>query len=330
MESLVGDGEGRLVESIAWPLASHSQPGIYWWYARKRRLFFDLGGCMAKVLVVHGISNQYLGEAQLHSAWFPALCDGLRRAGIIDPPNPEDCFCPFYGDLFRPEGMLSGAPAASLDVTDDELLLLQHIWESAAATDDRVPGPKEFEDTLVWAPRIVERALASLSRSKHLAGLAPLQFLGDLRQVAAYLNDPAIRNNILESVLAHIQADTRVVIGHSLGSVIAYEAIAAKPGAVSTFLTLGSPLGIRNIVFKKLTPAPVGGRGQWPGRVQSWTNIAARGDIVAAEKQLAPLFGSGVTDIITDIIIDSGWDAHSARRYLDSRQAGAAIASGLT
>jgi len=36
--------------------------------------------------------------------------------------------------------------------------------------------------------------------------------------------------------------------------------------------------------------------------VSEWTNIAAQGDIVAAQKQVAPLFGSK----INDVIIDSG------------------------
>src|SRR5207248_2545252 len=101
-------------------------------------------------------------------------------------------------------------------VSEDEAALLQAVWESAAATDKRVPGPKEFEDTLVWMPRMVERALASLAKSEYLAKRFPLQFLGDLRQVVVYLNDRAIREQILDRVRPHIGPETRVMIGHSL------------------------------------------------------------------------------------------------------------------
>jgi hypothetical protein len=282
---------------------------------------------MAKILIVHGISNQYSGASQLHAAWYPALCDGLDRAGR-PKPAANDCYCPFYGNLFRPAGALSGPSRVNLqNMSDEELQLVEQIWEGAARTDDAVPAPNERRDTLIYAPRMAERALAALAKSKYLADYVPLQFFGDLRQVVLYLKDPVIRAKILGCVSPHITSETRVVVGHSLGSVIAYEAVASKPEQVSELVTLGSPLGLRNVVFDKLTPKPdpATGRGRWPGRVRHWTNIAAKGDIVAAEKQLAPLFGPNVKDFF----IDSGWDAHGSTRYLDALEAGRAIARGL-
>ena len=55
------------------------------------------------------------------------------------------------------------------------------------------------------------------------------------------------------------------------------------------------------------------------------TNIAATGDIVAAEKELAPLFGPSVQDVL----IDSGWDAHSSTRYLNTAHSGKAMVRAL-
>jgi hypothetical protein len=282
---------------------------------------------MSKILILHGISNQYSGPAQLHAGWFPPLCDGLRLAGYPSGPEPADCVCPFYGALFRPRGALGSQSEVDLrNVSSDEARLLEEIWRAAAKADDQVPAPQEFGNTLVYAPEIVSRALAALAKSKYLSDSMPLEFFGDLRQVVLYLNDRVIREKILDHVLPHITSDTRVVVGHSLGSVIAYEAVALKPEGVSELVTLGSPLGIRNIVFDKLTPPPdPRGIGRWPGRVANWTNIAARGDIVAAEKRLAPLFG----ERLKDVFVDSGWDAHSSVRYLDSVEAGRAIALGL-
>jgi hypothetical protein len=212
------------------------------------------------------------------------------------------------------------------NATEDEAQLLKAIWISAAEMDSGVPGPEEFDETLFRAPRIAECALIALAKSKYLADSIPLQFFGDLKQVVLYLNDRDLHAKILDRVLAHIEPETRIVIGHSLGSVVAYEAVCAKPEQVSTLVTLGSPLGIPNVVFDKLTPPPGGtGLGRWPGGVKYWTNIAARGDIVAAQKELAPLFGNAVQDVL----IDSGWDAHSSTRYLNTAQAGQAIARDL-
>jgi hypothetical protein len=285
---------------------------------------------MAKILIVHGISNQYIGEAELHAAWYPALCDGLMRAGSSTLPDAGDCFCPFYGDLFRPVGHLSRNAAPNEDdieaVTGTETRLLAAIWESAAAIDGGVPNPSAYGETLFRAPRIAERALNALAKSKYLADYLPLRFFGDLKQVDLYMNDADVHRNVLDRVASRIDKDTRLVIGHSLGSVVAYEAVCRKAEGVCGFVTVGSPLGIRNVVFEKLTPPPDGlGLGRWPGIVSHWTNVAAVGDIVAAQKQLAPLFGNSVEDTV----IDSGWDAHSSTRYLNSVQAGRAVARAL-
>lgn len=285
---------------------------------------------MPEILIIHGISNQYLGESELLNAWYPALCDGLRRADHTALPTQADCFCPFYGDLFRKPGHMGMAvqpsPAAVGAASPDEILLLEAIWNAAVQADPKVPRPEEFDQSLVWAPNPAIRALNALAKSEYLADYTPLRFFGDLKQVVLYLNDRDLHDQILNRVLSHIAAETKIVIGHSLGSVVAYEAVCAKPEAIKTLLTVGSPLGIPNVIFDKLTPPPGAMRiGQWPGNVKYWRNIAASGDPVAAEKKLASCFGSEVEDRI----IHSGWDAHSATRYLNSFEAGEAVARSL-
>ena len=105
--------------------------------------------------------------------------------------------------------------------------------------------------------------------------------IGDLKQVVFYLNDLDVHERVLEIVLEKITSDTRVVIGHSLGSVVAYEALCRKPENVVSFVSLGSPLGIQNLIFQKLRPAPSAKHiGAWPGKVKHWTNIADKSDIV--------------------------------------------------
>ncbi|MFF2217466.1 lipase family protein [Streptomyces antibioticus] len=136
---------------------------------------------------------------------------------------------------------------------------------------------------------------------------------------------------MLEKVCAEITSDTEVVVGHSLGSVVAYEALCALAGHdVHALITLGSPLGIRRLVFDQLQPAPIRGKGVWPGAGVRWTNICDRHDVVALEEQLSGLLGDGdpsVTDIppspapgeeadvIHDQTVDNGWRAHDLLRW---------------
>jgi pimeloyl-ACP methyl ester carboxylesterase len=120
------------------------------------------------------------------------------------------------------------------------------------------------------------------------------------------------------------------MVGHSLGSVVAYEALCAHPEwPVRALVTLGSPLGIRNLIFDRLVPAPAEGpggpRGGWPGAVRSWVNVADAGDVVALVKDLRPLFG----EQLACYLVCNGSHAHDVRPYLTAAETGAAIAAGL-
>jgi hypothetical protein len=128
-------------------------------------------------------------------------------------------------------------------------------------------------------------------------------------------------------VTALIGPQTRVVVAHSLGSVVAYEALCAMADhQVRALVTLGSPLGIANLVFDRLDPAPLDGRGQWPGSDGlAWTNVIDSGDVVALVKDLRGRFGAQVRNAL----VHNGAHAHDATAYLTDRLTGAAIAGGL-
>lgn len=276
---------------------------------------------MARIVVVHGIGKQVSGPELLAGELVPALRDGVTLAG---GPRiaPEDVRIAFYGHLFRRPGARAGTPdyrAADLDAFEVDLLVA--LWTEAARTEPAVPGPDA--DTRGRTPRVVQRALDALSHSRFFAGLADRLMIASLKQVRAYLTDPAIRSAVQQRVLAAIGPDTRVVIGHSLGSVVAYETLAAHPVATS-LVTLGSPLGIRNLVFDRLEPGPADGRGHWPGSVTSWTNVADSGDVVALVKELAPRF-----DGVADVLVHNGAKAHDCRPYLTAEETGRAVGLAL-
>ena len=91
-------------------------------------------------------------------------------------------------------------------------------------------------------------------------------------------------------------------------------------------VTLGSPLGIPNLVFDRLDPAPTAGVGAWPcPEGAAWTNVADSGDVVALVKDLRPRFGLE----LQSFKVNNGAHAHSAVPYLTDAVTGAAIAAGL-
>lgn len=170
----------------------------------------------------------------------------------------------------------------------------------------------------------MQRGLKQLAKSRFFRPFAPLVLIGELRQVRLFLHSPDFKRAILDRLSACILPDTRILIGHSLGSVVAYEGLCAHPEwQIDTFVTVGSPLGIPNVVFDALAPKPQPAQGMWP-HVAHWVNIADKGDLVALVKQLAPLFGP-----VEDVLVHNGWKSHDVTRYLVSAETGRAVAQAL-
>ncbi|MER5886910.1 antibiotic ABC transporter ATP-binding protein [Streptomyces sp. NPDC001941] len=292
---------------------------------------------MARIVVVHGIGQEFLGPEQMRGAAAPALRDGVRLAGA--PPIPdEDVACAFYGDLYHEPGTRSGdlPPWDEGDVEEGlEEELLAAWWRAAAEADPAVDGPDEdgtrglvgFGASRALHVQRVRAALDALAGSRFFGKVSDRLMVLALKQVRRYLTEPALRAAARDRVAAEVGPDTRVVVGHSLGSVVAYETLCAHPEwPVTDFVTLGSPLGLRGVVFDRLAPSPADGRGAWPGPVARWTNVADRGDVVALPDRLAGRFG----ERIADQRVDNGTRMHDLARYLAAPKTGAAVARGLS
>ncbi|MEV0590789.1 hypothetical protein [Nonomuraea cavernae] len=142
-----------------------------------------------------------------------------------------------------------------------------------------------------------------------------------VREVGVYLKSPggkrrlAARDAVGSAIAAGSGHERVVVVAHSLGSVVTYEALWAAPELrVDLLVTLGSPLGMPGVVFDRLDPLP-DGRGARPPGVRRWVNLADVGDLVAVPR--TGLGGSfdGVDTEVTDLRI-AGWDFHTAQSYL--------------
>ena len=275
---------------------------------------------MARIVGVHGVGKQRLGSNTLLKDWEPALADGLDRAGCPQLVS-GDLHMAFYGDLFRPAGhtLAVGDPMFTADDVDEpEAELLMEWWAACARVDPAVPPPGA--DTLARSPRAVQTALRVLQHSRFFGGLSLRALVFDLKQVRRYLTDEDLRVAARTKVEEAIGPDTRVVVAHSLGSVVAFEALCERPGhGVRALVTLGSPLGMRMVV-DRLRPGPE----TWPGTA-SWTNVVDEGDVVAAVKDLSLFFGTGVVGKV----VHNGSHAHDATLYLTAKETGEAVAEGL-
>ncbi|MFL6142270.1 MAG: hypothetical protein ACJ72N_10455 [Labedaea sp.] len=270
------------------------------------------------ILAVHGIGTQQLGRQQLVKAWAPALGDGLERAlgRKVDPGPVLDIA--FYGDVFLP--MLPGTNKAGghgedvfaglSDVEVEEL-----AEEVAAELDpaDQAAAREGVGKAYTRVPRPMQTVLRALDR--RFGPSAGVLHIGVFRQVKKYLTEATLKARV-DARVAQAAADCQVLLGHSLGSVVAYEYLRQHPHHRPAFITLGSPLGLRMV--RERLPA-----GQ--PQVLEWTAVRDPRDPVACAGDLA-----GWWPGVRDRQVNNGNDAHSVLRYLSKKEAGHAIAGALS
>lgn len=132
-----------------------------------------------------------------------------------------------------------------------------------------------------------------------------------------------------------------LLIGHSMGSVIAYDALwqlsreSREDLAVELLLTMGSPLGQRTIQ-RRLLGCRETGEAKYPANIRRWVNIAAVGELTAMDMQLANDYAEmvtlGLVESITDYEVynyfhyDGELNVHAEYGYLVNDITGRVIA----
>jgi hypothetical protein len=217
-----------------------------------------------------------------------------------------------------------GAESA-LDVSPEAAQLATEVlrwWWNAATRIGQCEG-RPAEEAAFFD---VESAIRGLGESPYFAGSPDLPLL-EARMLGRYLTDQKFRHEARDRTQSAIGPAARVVVGHGLGALVAYEALCALGDAVSvTLVTLSAPMCGSDEVFARLEPAPRSGQGHWPASVHRWFNIVADSDPTAmAAPQLTERFGSGIEDEIIEIRSAAG-DVYP---YLLDRATGRAMAAGL-
>ncbi|MEU7726778.1 hypothetical protein AB0B78_16270 [Streptomyces sp. NPDC040724] len=230
---------------------------------------------MTRVLGIHGVRNYkaadttpHLGSARLRADWLAAI--GPAAPGL-------DLETAYYADLLRSERQ-SAEPA------DEELALVEQ-WARVWGID---PSGAQGRAT-GWLRWICGQVAERTKQHPAVVEKSVKRFFPEVARYFAAGRGP-VRERVKSAMVRH-QPD--VVVAHSLGSVVAYEALHDLAGAldVRLLLTLGSPLALPNAVFHRLDPGPLEGRGARPPGVRQWVDIADVGDFVAVPKgELARVF----------------------------------------
>lgn len=238
-----------------------------------------------RLLLVHGRAQEGKSSALIQQQWMSALKRGFAQSGL---PLPADLkvSAPFYGDKLAELLAQRHLPPADNVATrggaaDDGYAAFLEEVAGQLSSDDKVthreienemgPSPQERGvQNWAWVQailRIIDRRAPGVS--EYSIGLL-------LRDVYVYVNDGPVRRAINKIVAAELTDEPTVVIGHSLGSVVAYEVLRQDANnAVAQFVTVGCPLGIRAIRQRLATPLTM------PDGVKGWYNAYDPRDVVA-------------------------------------------------
>lgn len=162
------------------------------------------------------------------------------------------------------------------------------------------PTRLEIREAHSWKKRINRLALSFGDGFPPLVHLLPEEISRTAHELDRYFNNTdhiadQIRFMLKERLRPLLQAnDDVLLIGHSLGSVIAYDSLwelsqeSEAYGQVD-LLTLGSPLGMK-FIFNRLYGIAESNPKTYPKNIRYWHNVSAEGDIVALNRRLSKIF----------------------------------------
>ena len=267
---------------------------------------------MTVIVGVHGIGNyHYVRDVRGSVEAATDVISGTWSAALGHPVRVA-----YYAHLLH-RGTAQGAD--SVDFLDEDAQELLVDW-----VDQLVPAG------VPQGPRTARARAAGDWLLHHMGDTALGAALTFVREVSTYLRHETRRQQARDAVADVIgQQQPRIVIAHSLGTVVTYETLWQYPELeVDLLVTLGSPLAMPGVVFDRLDPKPADGQGQRPPGVAAWANLADIGDLVAIPRDgLSPHF-TGVTSDNPAITIDKS-AFHAVARYLAASETAEVLAPYL-
>ncbi|MGW6943752.1 hypothetical protein ACWGF3_32755 [Streptomyces xanthophaeus] len=234
-----------------------------------------------------------------------------------------------------------GALLASPEYADDKDL--ERLREQAQPTPLDAAGRPRQHEGVGAAARRASAVCAKLARvpgvQLGVRRASAAQWLGILSQPGRYLRrkefgpladgrsaplDERIRARVLDVLDPGRPA---IVIAHSLGSVVALEALAGYEGPVALFVTVGSPIAMNALIWQRLRPTPPA----VPRTVERWVDFWDGDDPVVPLRRLTDLVApnaAGVRPEPVPLTSRMLW-THPATDYLRRREVAAPVMETL-
>jgi hypothetical protein len=244
---------------------------------------------------VHGIGQGGKKKEELEKTWTDTLRKGYENAKLPYPETLSVDF-PYYGDALDARVARSKLPLPQQIVPKgDETLSpyeefvrssLADMKEIAKLSDAEVAaeaGPIPATEKGIQNWRLTQAVARLLD--KRLTAFTSHTIETFLREVYLYVNNRSTAREVNAIVADMLTDEPTIVIGHSLGSVVAYKVLLEQAAKVKLrrYITVGSPLGIKTISSRL-------GVLKYPQADLNWYNAYDDGDIVALNPLADPWF----------------------------------------
>ena len=224
------------------------------------------------LVYLHGVKNK--GPwAEASNRWRDGLNRGLAAAGY-SPLEDDNIIAPTYPDLLlRLNGDPKGKDATVPPITQSKLSSSERKQERTNFDKRMAAMERRLADAAGYGPKPIA----------NVAGVAAgAAFrLKNLREASNYMHDDAVRRGVLNRVIDQLpDSGSIVIVGHSLGSVIAADLLPRIPRhlKVAGMITIGSPLAQGNFDLGKLDTD----LKEPPSNLAWWVNFWSHWDPVAA------------------------------------------------
>jgi len=291
-----------------------------------------------------------------------------NRILFVPGKNPKPSPAEHREQLFRclVHGVGRADPEAARDLAAREETFTLVPWNALYYGTE-----KPLESDLPWIDELLTRTGPSEDEAREAlswrrkAARVMVSVADLLPFLIPLLPDPAVRGTIQETeryfsnfggiggrVRERLKVPLRemlargeriLVVGHSMGSVIAYDVlwelwhVEGRRERIDAFLSLGSPLGMY-FTQRRLLGARERGARRYPGNIRRWFNVTAEGDLTALDPTIAddfaPMLAYGQIEKIVDVdsgifnyfCNDEGLNVHRSYGYLVNPRVGEVIA----
>jgi hypothetical protein len=218
-----------------------------------------------------------------------------------------------------------------------------------AVIEKQEPDDEDIREANAWNHKLDKLLYSAIDQLPSLIQILPRSARATAEELERYFKNEKqiaslIREQLKQELRPMLEKDHNVLlIGHSLGSVIAYDTLWALsnlehlPGKIDLFLTIGSPLGM-NYVQQRLLGKHHEDEHKYPGNIQKWVNISAVGDLIALDRSFSDdykkMLDLGLIESITDQASgiynyfrnEEGLNCHRSYGYLSNAEVGKVIA----